>query len=158
TEKLKEAKVFQHLLTKSAEAMIQASESMQERLKRDAAADQLPAAETGLDLAAEQLAEDELQERQQAAARRLAQLLDALKPERGMAQAAPSGQRGGQPGGNPRRDAQRDSLPPLAQLKALRALQEDVGERTKAFDKQHPEPRNLSKKEQAELRAIHQEQ
>jgi hypothetical protein len=51
-----------------------------------------------------------------------------------------------------------DALPPLAQLKALRALQADVMERTAAFDKTHPNPTKLTQDETVELEALRQAQ
>jgi len=45
-------------------------------------------------------------------------------------------------------------VPPLAQLKLLRALQAEVNERTEAFAKAHPDPTKLTEPEQAELEAV----
>ncbi|HKA07592.1 MAG TPA: hypothetical protein VKD71_10065, partial [Gemmataceae bacterium] len=42
----------------------------------------------------------------------------------------------------------------LAQLKALRALQADLAERTEAFDKAHPDRTKLNDDEVAELEAL----
>jgi hypothetical protein len=49
-------------------------------------------------------------------------------------------------------------LPPLAQLKALRALQSDLAERTAAFDKAHPDRTKLTPEEIADLEAIRKTQ
>jgi hypothetical protein len=160
-DKLKEAKVFEHLLKKSAQAMTQASDRMQDRLKRDEPADKRPDLDdAGLDLAAERSADEETQAWQRTASRWIDQLLDALKPEPGMAQSPFKPNEGsGQPsGGNRQGSDQKDELPPVAQLKALLALQLDLNQRTNAFDKLHPERGKLSKKETAELATIHQEQ
>jgi hypothetical protein len=164
-EKLEGAKVFAHLLTKAAEAMQRASTQMLERLeKARQRLDSAPAAEDpGLDLPAEQTADSQVQELQRAALRRIDRLLDALKPDVERALSAPAdrgkgggpGQRGGG-GGNP--SADRDPLPPLGQLKALRALQQEVNERTKAFAKQHPDSKKLNKNDREELQALGQEQ
>ena len=47
-----------------------------------------------------------------------------------------------------------DGIPPLAQLKLLRALQEEVNERTEAFAKAHPDPSKLTPEQQTELDAV----
>jgi hypothetical protein len=47
-----------------------------------------------------------------------------------------------------------DQLPPLAELKALRALQADIAERTEAFDKAHPDRGKLNDDEEAELESL----
>ena len=47
---------------------------------------------------------------------------------------------------------------PLAQLKALRAMQAEVAEQTADFAREHPEPAKLTADEQAELAALEQTQ
>jgi hypothetical protein len=163
-EKLEGTKVFAHLLSKAGEAMQCASARMLERLDR--ARDRIDNApigeEPGLDVAAEQAADVDMQTWQRAALRRIDRLLDALKPDEDAAQGAPADSgRGGQPGqqgggGGP--GAGGDQLPPLGQLKALRALQQEVNERTQAFAKQHPDPGKFTKSDQDELQALGQEQ
>jgi len=49
-------------------------------------------------------------------------------------------------------------IPPLAQLKALRAMQAEVNERTAEFDKAHPEKDRLSDEEKDELKELEQSQ
>ncbi len=51
-----------------------------------------------------------------------------------------------------------DSLPPLAQLKALRELQADIAQRTAAFDMAHPDRSNLTASEAADLELLKQAQ
>ena len=51
-----------------------------------------------------------------------------------------------------------DGIPPLAQLKALRAEQVAIKLQTKEFTEQHPNLDNLTDDEQAELDAIRNEQ
>ena len=51
-----------------------------------------------------------------------------------------------------------DSLPPLAQLKLLRAMQKEVNEKTAAFRKPHPDLDNLSARDRKELDEIRREQ
>lgn len=161
-EKVSEARVFYHLLGKAAGDMERAGELARERL--DQAQQTFEAAEGGepeLDPAQEQAANDELQSAQRAAIRRLEQLLDALKPDQGGRRrpldedegeqpGGEGGGGGGQPGG--------ERFPPLAQLKALRALQQDVNARTERFHQQHPEAARLTAKDKAALQALRQEQ
>src|SRR5262249_31688314 len=63
--------------------------------------------------------------------------------------------------------ANRDGIPSLAEQKALRAEQEEVNERTKMFDRKHPELdklkdeeklQKLAPQDQAELREIREDQ
>jgi hypothetical protein len=94
-----------------------------------------------------------VQEPQRLALRRLTQLLDALQEDEKDRRRAPGGQRdqgdptgSGGPGG-----AAGDAVPPLAQLKLLRALQAEVNDQTAAFAQAHPDPTKLTPEEQAEL-------
>jgi hypothetical protein len=93
-------------------------------------------------------------------------LVEALKIDPGGAAAPPDGK--GQPpdGGGPP-PANRDGIPTLAELKALRAEQAEVNERTKDFNKRHPELDNLPDeqkvqqlrgKDKMELQEIHDDQ
>jgi hypothetical protein len=163
-QKLEGSKVFAHLLNKSAEAMKKASEQMLERLQKED--NPLPnvadAGEAGLNVAEEEAAQAETQRWQTAALRRIDQLLDALKPEDGMMAGAAQPRKEGNDepgeGGQGTGAMNEDGIPPLAQLKALRALQQEVNERTQVFAKRHPSLAQLTVKEKDELRAIHQEQ
>jgi hypothetical protein len=163
-DKLEGAKVFAHLLSKATEAMQRASARMLERLdKARERIDNAPVGEEpGLDVPAEQAADAEVQTLQRAALRRIDRLLDALKSDDDEPPRAPAdkgrGGQPGQPGGGGDAQAGGDPLPPLGQLKALRALQQDINERTKAFAKQHPALPKLTKRDQEELRALGQEQ
>ena len=68
------------------------------------------------------------------------------------ATAAPDGE-GGNNGG------QGDSgLPPVAQLKLLKALQMEVNQQTEAFQKKHPDTNKLTDADKAELQSIHKQQ
>jgi hypothetical protein len=95
------------------------------------------------------------------ALRRLTQLLDVLKEDdqdRRRAQGGQQGQ-GGQPGqGGAGGGAPGDGVPPLAQLKLLRALQAEVNERTETFAKVHPDLTKRTPEEQTELDAIRRAQ
>ncbi len=100
-----------------------------------------------------------VQEPQRLALRRLTQLLDALQEDekdrrsaRGGGESGP-GDAGGAAGG-----AAGDNVPPLAQLKLLRALQAEVNEQTEAFAKAHPDLTQLTDEEQAEIDAIRRAQ
>jgi hypothetical protein len=147
--KLKAARVFARVLGKSAEAMKQAAESMRDRFQK--AKDN---ADPELDVPAEEAADKQTQRLQQLALQRLEQLLEALKPEAGVPQR--SRRQGGPMGERPK--AGGDGIPQLAQLKALKALQEEVNRRTEAFARAHPEGTKLTKQEQKELAAIRADQ
>src|SRR5207248_8413920 len=90
-DKFEGAKVFAHLLSKSAAAMRQACDRMSERL--DKAQEQLDSAPGGdevkLDVPAEQDADTQTQRLQRTALRRLEQLLEAVKPDGNRAQRPP---------------------------------------------------------------------
>lgn len=95
-----------------------------------------------------------VQEPQRRALKRLSQLIDVLKEDEKERQAKAqqaSGQGdtsgGGGAGGG-------DGIPPLAQLKLLRALQAEVNERTSAFDAAHADRTKLTPEQQVELGAL----
>jgi hypothetical protein len=148
-QRLSGAKIFSRIMIKSAEAMEQAQDRMKKQLLelKDRA---------DFDVPAENTAYQETEHQQQAALRRLEQLLDALKQDKGSSARAGSGGQG--QGGNQGSAREGDGIPPLAQLKALRAMQEEVNRRTEDFAKQHPDSNKLSKKEQLELDSIRKDQ
>jgi hypothetical protein len=145
-KKFENAAVFGRMLRQAADAMDLAAKRMDSRLD---------AAETGpFDQELEDIADAGIQAQQKLAVKRLDQLLEALKPDQQAGGARPMNggtppdtppMGGGQPG---------EQLPPLAQLKALRALQADIGERTEAFDKAHPDRTKLNDDEVAELESL----
>jgi len=90
--------------------------------------------------------------------KRLDQVLDALKPEKDAPQPPPKKDGPEPKTTDPPKTKPSNALPPLAQLKALRALQADIAERTAAFDKAHPDRTKLSPDETAELDILHKEQ
>jgi len=47
--------------------------------------------------------------------------------------------------------AQKNPLPPLAELKVLRAIQEELIAQTKKFNEAHPDESDLNKEDRAEL-------
>ena len=51
-----------------------------------------------------------------------------------------------------------DGIPAIAQLKALRAEQQEVNDRTREFSEAHPNEANLGAEERAELEAIRADQ
>src|SRR5205807_4355843 len=89
---------------------------------------------------------------QKRAQQQLQRLLEALKMEEG-ANMRPAG---GKIAGDERELG--DNIPPLAQLKLLRAMQAEVNERTTDFAKKHPDERKLTDAEKKELQAIQREQ
>jgi hypothetical protein len=154
-EKLEDAKVFSHLLNKAADAMNQAADRMDARMTPA----ETVKADGGLSLEAETAAELEIEQLQTTAVRRMDQLLEALKPEPGLSlrpanQGQPSG--GGQP--KQQTGAAGDNLPPVAQLKALRSLQQELSEGTQGFHKRHPDADKLDAKAREQLDEIRKEQ
>jgi hypothetical protein len=145
-KRFENAAVFGRMLKQSADAMDLAARRMDNRLE---------AAEVGpFDQELEDIADAGIQGQQRLALKRLDQLLEALKPDKpGDAPATPNG--GGMPPDMPPMGKPMgDQLPPLAQLKALRALQADIAERTESFDKAHPDRTKLNDDEAAELEAL----
>ena len=144
-KKFQNAPVFGRMLEQSADAMDLAAKRMDGRLE---------AAEFGpFDPELEDIADAGIQGQQKLALKRLDQLLDALKPDPPGEGPPPMGgmppempPMGGMPPG--------ERLPPLAQLKALRALQADIAERTETFDKAHPDRTKLNDDEVAELESL----
>lgn len=97
------------------------------------------------------------------ALRRLQQLADALKPDEEKKQGKTAGGQPPRPQNPPQGNpdgggGEQDVVPPLAQLKVLRALQAELNERTARFAKDHPDPEKLADEEKAELRELEQSQ
>jgi hypothetical protein len=145
-DRLANAKVFARFLRKASDAMTQAGQGFQDRLKlAQEQPDQLAA-----DARAPQLQKDAL--------RRLDQLLDALKTDKGMG--GGRAQRGGDGGGGPG-SAERpnpDEIPDIAQLKVLRSLQQEINDRTETFGKQHPDKTKMTDDEKRRLDSLSKEQ
>ncbi len=142
--------VFSRMLRQAAEAMDQAV--VQLRARENAVIDQLEGI-SNFSKELEEAADGRVRGRQELALKRLDQLIEALKPDKEMFKPPPKQKNGdpmmAEPKGKPG-----DALPPLAQLKALRALQADVAERTAAFDKAHPDRTKLTEDELAELETL----
>jgi hypothetical protein len=134
--------VFLRLMLRSGEAMTDASAKLEEGGKAETAA-----------------VDDEVVRLQKDATHRLALVIDALKsdnaglPPPGGKQGSGSGDGGGDGGGG-----QADQVPPTAQLKVLRAMQQEVKDHTEAFVKAHADLTKLNDKEKAELQSIRKEQ
>jgi hypothetical protein len=137
------APVFARSLKRAAEAMSEAAERAETMAKKPPPPEDLPDAE--------------LAGSQAEAARRLAQVLEAVKSaaEAPQPSAKQSSGGGGEGGGGG--DAG-DSVPPLAQYKMLRDMQADVNKRTDAFRKQHRDLGKLDAKAKGELEAIRRDQ
>jgi hypothetical protein len=99
----------------------------------------------------------ETQAAQQAAADRLAQLLDALKSDPNQ-QDGESGEEGGGGGGGQQGGPPRDGIPPIAQLKMLRSLQLEINERTQELHGARQQRNGLSPAQQKELQSLSAEQ
>jgi hypothetical protein len=115
-----------------------------------------------IDLSAEQAADEETQKLQRAALRRMDQLLDALKPENGLPRGLGQQQsKSSQPGEGDQKGksgGEGDGIPPMAELKALKALQLEINERTKDFQKHYPDAAKRTEKQKQELQSIQKEQ
>jgi hypothetical protein len=151
-EKLKGATVFARLLGKAAGLMNDAAIDMGQRAQKP-----LDDPKTGLDVKAAEAADRQTQDLMGDALVILNQMLDALKPENAVAR-RPQQQGGGNPMGQDGPKAQGDGIPYLAQLKALKALQENINRRTADFARKHPDTSKLTKEEQQELAGLRQEQ
>jgi hypothetical protein len=143
--------VFSRMLRQSAEAMDHAVAQLQAR--SDSVVDQLEGI-SDFSSELEDAAHRRIRARQELALKRLDQMLEALKPDREMFNKAQPKKKDGEPMMPEPKGKPSDALPTLAQLKALRALQADVGERTAAFDAAHPDRTKLTEDELAELDAL----
>ncbi len=105
---------------------------------------------------------------QQQALRRLNQVLEAVKEQANANQGGGGQQAGGGPGGGGEGGeggeqggggGQGDSgLPPLAQLKLLKALQVEVKDASTDFMKKHPELNKLTDAEKKEYKSLNKQQ
>ncbi len=99
---------------------------------------------------------DDTQADERAASRRFKQLLEALKPDKA------DGQNGGQQQGGEGEAGEggppADGIPALAELKLLKALQQEINDRTDALDQASRRRGNLTDPEQAELERLQDDQ
>lgn len=165
-EKLDDAKIFQRLLNRSAEAMQRSSERMIERLeKARKRLEETPAnEEPSLDVPGETAADAETRLLQQMAARRIDQLLDAMKNDDGRRNRSGQGRQQGQQGEQGqgqqgrRGGGDEDGVALIAQLKAMRALQDDINDRTQVLAKKGADPSKLTAADKDEMRRLQVEQ
>jgi hypothetical protein len=132
--------VFSRLVQRSAEAMDEASNRLEEMQKDPPAPETLPDAQ--------------VTRLQALAVRRLSQVMTSLKDENGAGRLSRGEGGAGGGGGGAGGGGGDDSLPPTAQLKVLRKLQEDVNHRTEAFARDHADPKTIDDKAKAELKEI----
>lgn len=159
-EKLKGALVFEHILKKAGKAMEQAGQTMAER--KAAGKDWLLNKFDAAAVVEEKKRHDDTVRLQKLAADRLDRLLDAIKDapppvakeKKERPKGDPEGKEPEQQGGM----RAQDGIPPTAQLKALKAEQVEVYERTKDFARDNPNPNNLDEKRQRELLELTEEQ
>jgi hypothetical protein len=159
-EKIKEAKVFEHVMDKAAKAMEKAAEAMAER-KDEAKTRQVKWDDA--DLKDETRRHEQIAKLQKQAGDRIQRLLDALKEEQ-VAQEKKDQEQQQQPkdgGGEQEQQARprpADGIPPMAELKALRAEQMEVNERTKELAQRHPNMNDLPDPARRELTELETEQ
>ncbi len=159
-DKLKQAKVFAHILSRSVEAMDKAADGLEQRFdKGSLRQDPLEIEE----LADEVKAQDETQRLQKEAGRRLQRLLDALKDQKPQAR-RPRPKDGEKKGGPKEKEEEKgglrgpgDGIPPMAQLKALRDEQQEVNDRTKDFAKRFPNWPKLNDEQRAQQKEVQTE-
>jgi hypothetical protein len=150
TERLAELRfrtdfVFQRLLQQAAAAMTAASTHLTAR--QEAAQDDPD----------DTSADESVRVAQATALRRLDQLLAAVEPDPQLAKkSAPAAGGGGAPMGGSARPS--DALPPQAELKALRALQAEINDRTTALNTEHPDPAQWSPTVKSEWQNLQQAQ
>jgi hypothetical protein len=144
-DKLKAARVFEHILGKAVRAMDEAAASLEKRFDKGNLR-QGPEPLDKEELDDEAKGQEEIQRWQKDAGRRLDRLLEAIKNEPAVARRPPPKNekdpkpnpkqaKEGQPQGGM---APTDGIPPIAQLKALRDEQREVNERTKDFARRFP--------------------
>ncbi|MBM3997036.1 MAG: hypothetical protein FJ303_23225 [Planctomycetes bacterium] len=169
-EKVKEAIVFKAALEKAKESMDKAVETM--TIRREEGKERRYF-EIGEKMNAKELKDevdwhDTTIAHQKRAVNRLDNLLDSIKeeidrmdrrkktkkPEEPIDPDKPPPEPKEQKGGL----KNQDGIPPMAQLKALRAWQLDVNNRTEDFDKRYPNRDNLTDEQKAELADISREQ
>ena len=150
-EELANTPVFARMLQRSAEAMELAekriTELIQEVVPADASPDKLPDAE--------------LTKQQKQALQRLERVIDAVKSQLDAPPPPQSKQPKNPENGDPPDNGSpppQNGLPPLAQLKLLKALQQDVYARSEEFHKAHPDLNKLSEAEKTEYNSIIRDQ
>jgi hypothetical protein len=124
--------------------------------------DALDAIGQPFDEKAEQASDDRTRRPLRTAIRRIDHVLDSLKEDPKERQKQGEGGQGGgdmPPGGGAGSEPEQNSgVPPLAQLKALRAIQADLNDRTRAFAKDRPDKVQLTDADREELEEMEQAQ
>jgi hypothetical protein len=153
--------VLARLLRESAAAMEGAADKA--KVRREDALDADPNA--AFDAELEAANDRKVSRPMQLAARRLAQLVEALKPDDPKSGSNKEPQPKTPPMPKepmnpmpPPAGGDQDLVPPLAQLKVLRSLQAELNERTAEFAKAHPDADKLTDEERAELKELEQAQ
>jgi hypothetical protein len=166
-EKLKEAKIFHSILEKAKKSMDEAGKIME--IRRDDGKDRRYL-EKGEKMPADELKEeverhDETVKHQKQAVKRLDILLDSIKEEIAkMNQKKEQQAKNENPDDPPKEDEQQggmraqDGIPPMAQLKVLRAEQLDLNERTEDFAKRNPDLKKLDDDQKKLLEDLSAEQ
>ena len=104
--------------------------------------------------------DDPTQRAARSAASRFQQLLDSMKPDapkNGGQQKQSPGEGGDQPGGQAGGSGG-DGIPPAAQVKMLKSLQQEINERTEFFDELARRKKKLTLEQSTELDRLHQDQ
>ncbi len=162
-EKIKEARVFEHIMERAAKSMDEAVQAMKDRKtegmterQRDPKAGEPWGKE---DIKAENDSHEETIKHQAQAAQRLTRLIESIKeelakkrPEKKDSAEAKNGE-----GDQPKMRAA-DGIPSVAQLKALRSEQVDLNDRTGEFSKRHPNTTNLTPEQRRELEQLEVDQ
>jgi hypothetical protein len=160
-DKLKGAKVYHMVLDRATRAMETSADTIKKH-KDEALAWQDLNALDDKQLADQSRLVKETVKYQKEASERLEHLIEALLPELEPPPEPKEGEGGGGGGGGqPKQKGglkAQDGIPPVAQLKVLKAEQLTVNARTKEFAEQHPDLSRLTPQEMAELQAIHAEQ
>ncbi len=148
--------VFARLLTDAAKSIDTAREKIKARCDdADLAA--------AYDAELEAIQDRKVMRPMELALRRLEQLADALKPD----DTKPPAKKNDPPANPPKAPndppkppdgGEQDVVPPLAQLKVLRALQAELNDRTAQFAKDHPDADKLTEPEKEELKELEQAQ
>lgn len=161
-DKLKNAKVFAHILDKSVKAMDDAADSLEKRFDKGNLRQEAFEKE---ELADELQMQETIQRQQGEAGRRLQRLLDALKDQKPQARRPKKDPEKKQGPKDPKEKEEDkgglrgpgDGIPDMAQLKALRDEQQEVLDRTKDFAKRFPAWPMLDDNQKARLEEIQRE-
>lgn len=152
--------VFRQLTEQAATLTEQAGKRFAERK-----ADALDAAGQAFDEQVEKVADDRTRRPLRTALRRIDHVLNSLKddPKQQGGNKENNGQGGGDmppggEGGGGQEQQQTGGVPQLAQLKALRAIQAELNDRTREFAKTHPDAAKLSDADREELDELEQSQ